>query len=367
MYRGYTDANFTTPTPREAWQGLNGPIIRAELGDMIQIVFVNHLKNNYADLHAMGLGYDKTNEGSVYPNQLGPDTVSTPSPSGAIPPGGCFTYKWLAGVLNTPGDGFDSRLWSYHPYVNMPLDLVTGMVGPIIVYRTGKMAQTMAQNREFVLLYEGFPEYLSWLAEENAATYAPQLLPSLNSVASSWALPTPTNTANASVYGPQLANFPTVRLSDTQAPTFQTLNGYVYGNMPAFEMCQADATLWYVYAYGAQSHVFHLHGNNFQVAGYETDFFDAALSINNGEMFTLSMNASRPGVWQALCESFLLFVSCLQSFPCRPWSYTDSSRVHRPRQQPHVWWYGAILCHPQPNRVPAARTHQVDQLHDSLS
>lgn len=302
VYRGYTNISFTEQTAREPWLGINGPVMRAEMGDLIQVVFLNKLKNNYASVHSMGLGYDKSNDGADYPDTLAPNTPASTDAGSAVPPGGCFTYKWVVGALNLPADGFNSRLWSYHPFVNMPLDLVTGLVGPVIVYRRGTMTQTMAENREFVLLYEGFPENLSWLSEENAAMYAPSLLPSLSSVAATWALPTPTNTANASVYGPQLANFPTVRLTEAQAPTFQTLNGYVYGNMPRFEMCQADATVWYVYAYGAQSHTFHLHGNNFQVAGLQTGFFDAAVSINNGEMLTLSMNASRPGLWQALCH-----------------------------------------------------------------
>lgn len=300
MYKGYTNSSFTVETDKPAWLGLNGPIVRAEVGDMIQIVFMNKLKANYMNVHSMGLGYNKANEASVYPNVLGADVENVAGAGDAVPPGGCFTYKWLVGPLNVPAPGFDSGIFSYHPYVNMGSDLVTGLVGPVIIYNKGKMATVQQQNREYILLYEAYPEFESWLDEENVQTYAPSILS--DQLASVVQPPAVTITGNQSIWGPQLANFPKANLSFSQAPVFMALNGYVYSNMAPFEMCQGDATLWYIYAFGAQSHTFHLHGNNFQVAGEEQAFFRASVSINNGEMATIAMNASRPGLWQAICH-----------------------------------------------------------------
>lgn len=285
-------------TDKPSWLGLNGPIMRAEMGDMIQVVFLNKLTSNYMNVHSMGLGYDKSNEGSVYPNVLGAGANSTVQAGDAVPPGGCFTYKWLAGALNAPPTGFESSLWSYHPYVNMGSDMVTGLVGPVIIYNPGTMATVQAQNREFILLYEGYPETQSFMALENVATYAPSLLSELASAP----VPPITITTNQSIWGPQIANFPQAALGAGQGPEFMALNGYVYANMAPFEMCQGDSALWYVYAFGAQSHTFHLHGNNFQVAGEMDTYFRATLSVNNGEMRTISMNASRPGLWQFICH-----------------------------------------------------------------
>ena len=31
------------------------------------------------------------------------------------------------------------------------------------------------------------------------------------------------------------------------APEFYALNGYVFGNLPTFEMCLNDEVIWYVY------------------------------------------------------------------------------------------------------------------------
>src|SRR6266536_3906813 len=61
VYRGYTDATFTKLSSQPPWQGLLGPTLRAEVGDMIEILFVNRLSSNYATMHSMGLQYSKDN------------------------------------------------------------------------------------------------------------------------------------------------------------------------------------------------------------------------------------------------------------------------------------------------------------------
>ncbi len=96
VYRGYTDATFTTRTPQPATQGIQGPILRAEVGDMIEILFINKLPRNYASMHSMGLAYSKLNEGSLYPNYTASVKDNQTAPVGdAVPPGRCAVYKWL--------------------------------------------------------------------------------------------------------------------------------------------------------------------------------------------------------------------------------------------------------------------------------
>lgn len=68
VYRGYTDGAFTARTPQPEWQGTQGPTIRAEVGDMVEILFLNRLSNNFASMHSMGLAYSKGSEGAGYPN-----------------------------------------------------------------------------------------------------------------------------------------------------------------------------------------------------------------------------------------------------------------------------------------------------------
>ena len=44
-YIGYTDDTFTVKTPQPAWLGILGPVIRAEVGDVIRIHFYNKVPN----------------------------------------------------------------------------------------------------------------------------------------------------------------------------------------------------------------------------------------------------------------------------------------------------------------------------------
>jgi len=57
LYRGYTDASFNNYTQQPETIGVQGPMLRAEVSDMVQILFRNSLTNNYASMHSMGLSY----------------------------------------------------------------------------------------------------------------------------------------------------------------------------------------------------------------------------------------------------------------------------------------------------------------------
>ena len=261
---------------------------------MIQILFCNALTSNYASMHSMGLSYSKEYEGSLYPNTTtGATTVAAPGDS--VSPGDCVVYKWLINNGSAPPEGQESLMWSYHSFVNMAVDLNTGLCGPTIVYQPGGMNKTMASNREFVLLYEVFDESNSFLASTNAEMY------NTSSNASAIAKPATLETSytgNSSFWQPQLVNMPTVSLSSTQAPSFYTLNGYVLANSPSFESCTDDAAIWYVYSFGGASHVFHMHGNGFTYRGLNM----ASKSLNDGNMMTLQATMYATGIWQVICH-----------------------------------------------------------------
>lgn len=242
IYKGYTDSSFTTPTEQPATNGINGPIIRAEVGDMIQIHFINKLSQNYASMHSMGLAYSKSYEGALYPN-----TTTGQSPSvqeqDAVPPGGCAVYKWLVGDAQAPGDGQNSRLWSYHSFINMPADVNAGLSGPLIVYSSGQMSNVMSSNREFVVTLNSHYEAKSFLAGVNAKQAGLDTASLTQTNALVGGRP---HAGNESFWVPQLTNFPGVVLSDAQAPPFFSINGYVLGNGAPYEMCTGDSVKWLV-------------------------------------------------------------------------------------------------------------------------
>ncbi|KAI6875053.1 hypothetical protein KC338_g971 [Hortaea werneckii] len=104
--------------------------------------------------------------------------------------------------------------------------------------------------------------------------------------------------ANQSVWRPQVINLSGSNQFGGQAPSFFTMNGYIFANNPIFDMCFNDKVIWYVNSYGSMSHVFHMHGNNFEYGGVTS----YAISVNDGEGKTLYMDATGAGLWQVLCH-----------------------------------------------------------------
>ncbi|KAI4850188.1 Cupredoxin, partial [Aureobasidium sp. EXF-8845] len=237
VYKGYTDDTFTTQTEQPATNGINGPILRAEVGDVIQIMFINNLSRNYASMHSMGLYYGKQYEGSLYPNTT---TGSTPNvqEQDAVPPGGCAVYKWIVSDSQAPAPGQSSRLWSYHSFVNMPADISAGLSGPIIVYNSGGMNSTMSAHREFVVTTNTHYEARSFMAGKNAKNANVDT----SSLHATGQLVQP-YIGNESFWVPQMTNFPEVLLSDAQGPIFYSMNGYVFGNGAPYEMCRNDPVI----------------------------------------------------------------------------------------------------------------------------
>lgn len=180
---------------------------------------------------------------------------------------------------------------SYHSFVSYQQDSNAGLLGPQIVYGAGKMESTMANYREFPLLYMVYDETDSWLSGENAVR--------LNGKQSSGQRKPPQSlwSGNQTVWSPQLTNLDGSG-GFQGAPSFHSLNGYVYANSPTFEMCLDDKVIWYVNAFGSASHVFHMHGNGYTYQGYSGD----AISINDGVGKTLYMTATGEGQWQVLCH-----------------------------------------------------------------
>ncbi|KAF2095204.1 Cupredoxin [Rhizodiscina lignyota] len=293
LYRGYTGADFKTRTEQPPWQGYMGPTIRGEVGDMIEILFVNNMELFYASMHSMGLFYPKEFEGSIYYNGTG----THPSLGDAVAPGECFVYKWLVpGSSASPDPGMNSKLFSYHSYVSMYQDQDAGLSGPIIIYNAGTMESTMAQNREFVLFYGDNQESNSFLALHNVQKYLPQIASSFTNESSTYPkLPS----GNESVWYPQLINTPNIPSINTSvAANFFPMNGYIFSNSPAFEMCVNDKVIWYLWDMGFDTHTVHWHGDNVLQHGIVTP----SVAINPGQMITVTMNAANPGWWQVICH-----------------------------------------------------------------
>ncbi|KAK4503137.1 hypothetical protein PRZ48_006564 [Zasmidium cellare] len=291
LYRGYTDASFTQLTEQPPWQGTQGPTLRSEVGDLLEIMFVNKLSRNYATMHSMGLAYNKMNEGSDYvanpqahENATIPLSSAVPPIDGGVGPGECVVYKWLPDDAAAPNGNDPSRAFSHHSYVDLLTDSDSGLIGPQIVYARGRMNATMQEYKEFPLLFGTYNEPTSFLSGENA-----QRLNNGNVSKSSFgSITQDLGSGNHSVWYPQVVNL----------ASSGHLNGYIFANNPPFEMCQDDQAIWYAYGWGTGSHVFHMHGNGVVVDGIKS----FAVSLNDGISKTLLMNAADVGLWQVICH-----------------------------------------------------------------
>jgi hypothetical protein len=63
IYRGYTDATFTQQVVRPQWAGFVGPLIKAEVDDVVFIHFRNRATGSNFSVHPHGFQYNKSNEG----------------------------------------------------------------------------------------------------------------------------------------------------------------------------------------------------------------------------------------------------------------------------------------------------------------
>ena len=174
LYREYTDETFAQLKPRPAqWEhnGLLGPILRAEVGDTIRVVFKNNASRPYS-MHPHGVFYNKDSEGALYND----GTSGADKEDDAVPPGKTHIYTWKVPERAGPGpsDG-SSIVWLYHSHVNELKDVESGLIGAIIVSRRG-MADADGKpkdvDREFVCLFMLFDENVSWYIDHNIQTFA---------------------------------------------------------------------------------------------------------------------------------------------------------------------------------------------------
>src|SRR5690349_16352744 len=132
IFREYTDGTFQLLKPRApAWEhlGILGPLIRAEVGDTIKVVFKNNASRPYS-IHPHGVFYEKASEGSMYADNVPHDQKM----GSMVPPGGTFTYQWEVPERAGPGpEDPSSIVWLYHSHVDEYKDVASGLVGAIIV------------------------------------------------------------------------------------------------------------------------------------------------------------------------------------------------------------------------------------------
>jgi manganese oxidase len=289
IYREYTDGTFATRKPRspqDDYLGLLGPILRAEVGDTIKVVFKNNASRPYS-MHPHGVFYEKTSEGSMYA-----DNVPDDQKMGAmVPPGATFTYEWEVPERAGPGpDDPSSIVWLYHSHVNEYKDVASGLVGAITVARRGQTNSDGSPkdvDREVFALFAAFNENQSWYVDENVAAHI--------SAADQKTLNKRDNKfSDLHMY----VAFTGTGFAETNYKF--SVNGYLYGDGPVMTMKQGQRVRWYLLDVGdvVNFHTPHWLGNWVTFHHARTDVF----SILPAGMETADMVPDAPGLWVLRCQ-----------------------------------------------------------------
>lgn len=287
LYREYTDETFARLKPRPAeWEssGILGPILRAEVGDTIRVLFKNNATRPYS-MHPHGVFYKKDSEGALYEDGTsGSDKVDD-----AVPPGKTHVYTWEVPERAGPGPNDPSSIvWLYHSHAYEMRDVHSGLVGAIIVSRRGASdanGKPKDVDREFVCLFMLFDENQSWYLDYNIQTYT------------------------SDPKGVNKGEFIPVDADGNLAPAGTgfsvangkfAINGYIYGTGPVMTMKKGERVRWYLVGLGEgfSIHTPHWHGNVVLHDGKRTD----VVSLMQAQMVTVDMVPDDPGTWMFHCH-----------------------------------------------------------------
>jgi hephaestin len=289
LYREYTDETFTKLKPRPAgseYLGMLGPILRAEVGETIRVVFRNNGTHPFT-MHPHGVFYKKDSEGAPYAD----GTTGGDKKDDGVPPGQTHVYTWEVPERAGPGPQDPSSLvWLYHSHAMDLKDVESGLIGAIIVTRRGMADQNGRPkdvDKEFVNLFMIFDENASWYLDHNIQTFTTDPK-GVNKVESG-----PPFVDEGSVMTLELTGFVASNLK-------ATINGYMYSNMPMMTMKKGERVRWYLITVGQvfNFHTPHWHGNVVMQAGRQTD----VISIAPAQMETVDMIPDDPGTWMYHCH-----------------------------------------------------------------
>jgi FtsP/CotA-like multicopper oxidase with cupredoxin domain len=273
VYREYTDDTFSTLEPRPPeWDhlGILGPLIRAEVGDTVKVVFRNQT-NAFYNVHPHGLAYEKDSEGALYND----GTSGADKADDLIGPGKAHTYVWTVPPRAGPGPGdASSILWMYHSHFVEPKDMNTGLLGAIIVSAKGSTrpgGMPADVDREFVTAFAIFDETASAYAESNLR-----------------------------LGGRRPLNLKATDPAFRQLYLMYTINGFIEGNLPVPTMKKGERVRWYLLSNSNEEdvHAVHWHGDTVTVMHMRTD----AVPLGPMAMAVADMVPDTVGTWLFHCH-----------------------------------------------------------------
>jgi FtsP/CotA-like multicopper oxidase with cupredoxin domain len=274
LYRAYTDATFqhrVRRPARDAYLGFLGPVIRAEVGDTIKVVFRNRCPFP-TSMHPHGVFYDKTSEGAPYRDR----TSGAQKRDDEVPPGHRHRYTWRVPERAGPGpeDG-SSVMWMYHGHTDEIADTYAGLTGPIVITARGEARPDGSPadvDRELFTMFFIDDETQSPLLRTNMRRFGTP--------------PMPTD--------------PEADEDFVESNLKHSINGYLYGTMPMIHVHRGEHVRWYVMGMGTEVdlHTPHWHGNDVLVGGMRMD----VVSLLPASMVVADMVPDDRGTWLFHCH-----------------------------------------------------------------
>ncbi|XP_067300231.1 coagulation factor V [Pseudorasbora parva] len=264
VFTQYKDSTFkerAEDKQRKKELGILGPVIRAQIRDVIKIVFKNKASRPYS-IYPHGLTIDKEAEGASYP-EGGNHTHG-------IQPGETYTYTWSVSEEDVPMDS-DPRCLTrmYHSAVDIPRDIASGLVGPLLICKSQSLTKKNIQlkaDKEQHAMFTVFDENKSWYHDENVNTYCSD--------------PKRVKRDDPEFY---------------KSNVMHTINGYVYESGQDLGFCHGEIVTWHVSNVGDQDYIqtATFYGHTFELKKREEDIL--SLFPMTGE--TISMNMVNIGIW----------------------------------------------------------------------
>nr|XP_025843440.1 hephaestin isoform X2 [Vulpes vulpes] len=272
IYKEYRDGSYMDEMVQPAWLGFLGPVLQAEVGDVILIHLKNFATRPYT-IHPHGVFYEKDSEGSLYPDGSSGQLKADDS----VPPGGSHIYNWTIPEGHAPTDADPACLtWIYHSHVDAPRDIATGLIGPLITCKRGTLdgnspPQRKDVDNDFFLFFSVVDENLSWHIDENIATYCSD--------------PTSVDKEDEAFQ---------------ESNRMHAINGFVFGNLPDLSMCAQKRVAWHLFGMGNEVdvHTAFFHGQILTIRGHRTD----VAHIFPATFVTAEMVPREPGTWLISCQ-----------------------------------------------------------------
>ncbi|CAO2636085.1 Ferroxidase HEPHL1, partial [Lemmus lemmus] len=275
VYRHYTDGSYSTEIPKPPWLGFLGPILRAEVGDVIVIHLKNFASRPYS-LHPHGVFYNKDSEGD-FPFSV----AGFLKPGAHVKPGETFTYRWTVPESVSPTDEDPPCLtYLYFSAVQPIKDTSAGLVGPLLVCKKGALNADGTQkgiDKEFYLLFTVFDENLSRYLDENIQKFT-------------WR-PFSVNKEDEEF---------------VKSNKMHAINGYMYGSQPGLSMCKKDRVSWHLIGMGTDTdmHGVYFQGNTIHLRGTHRD----SLALFPHMATTAFMQPDHAGIFKVFCSTLHHFV-----------------------------------------------------------